>query len=92
MSANKEIRILMLQEGLTIAKLVKLIVSKKGLKYTADGMAKKLRNNTLKFNEAEEGMKKCIFHFSVDKPVAVWYHNRRWISCWCSSAGRAADL
>ncbi len=53
MSANKEIRILMLQEGLTIAKLVKLIVSKKGLKYTADGMAKKLRNNTLKFNEAE---------------------------------------
>ncbi len=53
MSANKEIRILMLQEGLTIAKLVKLIVSKQGLKYTADGLAKKLRNNTLKFNEAE---------------------------------------
>ena len=52
MSANKEIRILMLQEGLTIAKLAKMICEQ-GEKYTADGLSKKLRNNTLKFNEAE---------------------------------------
>ena len=43
----------MLQEGLSIAKLTKLINEKHGLKYTSDGLAKKLRNNTLKFNEAE---------------------------------------
>jgi len=53
MTANKEIRILMLQEGLSIAKLSKLIDKKQGVKYTPDGLAKKLRNNTLKFNEAE---------------------------------------
>ncbi len=53
MSANKEVRMLMLQEGLTITKLVGLITEKFGKKYTADGLAKKLRNNTLKFTEAE---------------------------------------
>jgi len=53
MSANKDIRILMLQEGLTITKLAKIICQKTGKKYTADGLAKKLRNNTLKYTEAE---------------------------------------
>ena len=53
MSANKEIRILMLQEGLSISKLSKLINKKQGLNYTPDGISKKLRNNTLKFTEAE---------------------------------------
>ncbi|MBR1425187.1 hypothetical protein IJ579_06460 [bacterium] len=53
MSANKEIKTIMLQEGLTIAKLVRLIAARQEKKYTADGLAKKLRNNTLKFNEAE---------------------------------------
>lgn len=54
MSVNKEIRILMLQECLTIAKLTKLINEKYGKRlYTADGLSKKLRNNTLKFNEVE---------------------------------------
>ena len=53
MSANKEIRILLLQEGLSIAKLSKLINKKQGLNYTSDGISKKLRNNTLKFTEAE---------------------------------------
>ena len=52
MSANKEIRILLLQEGLTIAKLSKLL-NNNGGKYNPDGLSKKLRNNTLKFNEAE---------------------------------------
>lgn len=53
MSANKEIRILMLQEGLSIAKMTKLINKKNSLNYTPDGISKKLRNNTLKFTEAE---------------------------------------
>lgn len=53
MSANKEIRILMLQEGINIAKLSAKICESKNLKYTADGLSKKLRNNTLKFTEAE---------------------------------------
>jgi len=53
MIANKEIRILLLQEGLSIAKLSKLIRKKHGLNYTADGISNKLRNNTLKFTEAE---------------------------------------
>ena len=53
MSANKEIRILLLQECLTLAKLAKKINTAKNTTYTADGLSKKLRNNTLKFNEAE---------------------------------------
>lgn len=53
MTANKEIRVLMLQEGLNFAKLSALISQKTGTKYTADGLSKKIRNNTLKFVEAE---------------------------------------
>ena len=43
----------MIQEGLNIAKLAKLICQKTELKYTADGISKKLRNNTLKYDEAK---------------------------------------
>lgn len=54
MSANKEIRILLLQECLTLLKLTNLINDKLNKKkYTPDGLSKKLRNNTLKFVEAE---------------------------------------
>jgi len=53
MSANKEIRMLMLQECLTISKVVKIVEKKFGKHFTADGLSKKLRNNTLKFVEAE---------------------------------------
>ena len=53
MSANREIRIIMLQECVTIAKLVKIVTKKFGQHFTADGLSKKLRKNTLKFVEAE---------------------------------------
>ena len=53
MTANKEIRVLMLQEGLNFTKLSTLISQKTGVKYTADGLSKKVRDNTLKFIEAE---------------------------------------
>ncbi len=53
MSANKEIRILMLQEGINIAKLAAKICENTNFRYTPDGLSKKLRNNTLKFIEAE---------------------------------------
>ena len=54
MSANKEIRVLLLQECLTLSKLTKMINEKSGKNlYTPDGLSKKLRANTLKFTEAE---------------------------------------
>ena len=33
-----------------------------------------------------------FFYFSVDKCLVICYYIPRWISCWYSSAGRAADL
>ena len=54
MSANKEIRVLMLQECITLVKLTEIVNAKQNTNYTADGLSKKLRNNTLKFVEAEK--------------------------------------
>lgn len=48
MEIREDIRILMVKENLTLAKLAKML----GGKTTADGLSKKLRNGTMKYNEA----------------------------------------
>ena len=52
MSANEDIRKLMLAECVTLKKLSELTAQKCN-KYTADGLSKKLRQNTLKYTEAK---------------------------------------
>ncbi len=52
MSANEDIRKLMLKECMTLKKLSDLTANK-GNKYTADSLSKKLRHGTLKYNEAK---------------------------------------
>jgi hypothetical protein len=52
MSANEDIRKLLLRENLTLKQLSELTV-KTGKAYTADSLSKKLRQNTLKYTEAK---------------------------------------
>ncbi len=54
MSANEDIRILMLKECLTLNKLTKLYNAQNEIKFTPDGLSKKLRFNTLKYDEAKK--------------------------------------
>jgi len=54
MSANEDIRILLLKECLTLNKLAKMYNAKNGHKLTPDGLSKKLRFNTLKYDEAKQ--------------------------------------
>ncbi len=54
MSANEDIRILMLKECLTLKKLVEIYNKKNEVKITADGLSKKLRYNTLRYAEAKK--------------------------------------
>lgn len=54
MGANEDIRILMLKECLTLKKLVEKNNAENEIKFTADGLSKKLRFNTLKYSEAKQ--------------------------------------
>ncbi|MCD8024074.1 MAG: hypothetical protein LUE64_00900, partial [Candidatus Gastranaerophilales bacterium] len=54
MSANEDIRILMLKECLTLNKLSKLYNAQYETKFTPDGLSKKLRYNTLRYDEAKK--------------------------------------
>ena len=54
MSANEDIRILMLKECLTLNKLAQMYNSQNEHKFTPDGLSKKLRFNTLRYDEAKK--------------------------------------
>ena len=54
MSANEDIRILMIKECLTLNKLAALYNEKNSHRITPDGLSKKLRFNTLKYDEAKK--------------------------------------
>ena len=54
MSANEDIRILMLKECLTLNKLAQIYNSQNEHKFTPDGLSKKLRFNTLRYDEAKK--------------------------------------
>lgn len=53
MSANEDIRILILKECLTLKKLANIYSEKSGKILTPDGLSKKLRYNTLSYVEAK---------------------------------------
>ncbi len=54
MSANEDIRILMLKECITLKKLSEIYNSMTDNKITPDGLSKKLRYNTLRYAEAKK--------------------------------------
>ena len=53
MSANEDIRILMLKECITLKKLAEIYNNTSDNKITPDGLSKKLRYNTLRYVEAK---------------------------------------
>ncbi len=54
MSAYEDIRILLLKECITLKKLTQLYNLKNEHKLTPDGLSKKLRFNTLRYDEAKK--------------------------------------
>jgi len=51
MNAQEQIKILLLQEHMTITKLAQELSIKLNKNYSRSGLSNKLRNNTLRFNE-----------------------------------------
>ncbi len=54
MSAYEDIKILLLKECITVKKLVQLYNMNNEHKFTPDGLSKKLRFNTLRYDEAKK--------------------------------------
>ena len=53
MSVRTSIKTLLLQENMTLTELAKIVSETQGIKYTVDGLSRKLQNETMKYNEAE---------------------------------------
>ncbi len=54
MSIQKDIKKLFIEENILIKEAAKLYEEKTGKKMTPDSLAKKIRYNTMKYNEAQE--------------------------------------
>lgn len=53
MSVRTSIKMLLLQENMTLTELAKIATENTGKLYTVDSLSHKLQNETMKFNEAE---------------------------------------
>lgn len=53
MSVRKSIKMLLIQENMTLTELAKIASEVTGSKYTVDSLSRKLQNETMKYNEAE---------------------------------------
>lgn len=52
MDLREDIKILMIKENVTLVDLARLMSDYLGEKITADSLSKKIRNGTMKYNEA----------------------------------------
>jgi len=53
MSVRTSIKMLLLQENMTLTELARLAAEAAQSKYTVDSLSRKLQNETMKYNEAE---------------------------------------
>lgn len=53
MSVRTSIKMLLLQENMTLTELARIATETTGTKYTVDSLSRKLQNETMKYNEAE---------------------------------------
>ena len=67
MTIKKQIKILLAEEELTLKDLAEKLSAKSGKKVTADSLSKKLRNNTIKYAEAEELIDCLGYKIKIEK-------------------------
>lgn len=53
MSVRTSIKMLLLQENMTLTELARIASEFTGRQYTVDSLSRKLQNETMKYNEAE---------------------------------------
>jgi hypothetical protein len=67
MTIKKQIKILLTEEDLTLKDLAGKLSLKVNKKVTADGLSKKLRNNTIKYAEAEQLIDCLGYKIKIEK-------------------------
>lgn len=67
MIIKKQIKILLTEEEITLKELAEKVSLKLNKKITADGLSKKLRNNTIKYAEALELIDCLGYKIKVEK-------------------------
>jgi len=67
MTVRKQIKILLAEEDLTLKELAKRLSLKFHKKITADGLSKKLCNNTIKYTEAEQIIDCLGYKIKIEK-------------------------
>ncbi len=67
MTIKKQIKILLAEEDKTLKELAKNLSLKLNKKITADGLSKKLRNNTIKYAEAEDLIDCLGYKIKIEK-------------------------
>lgn len=67
MTIKKQIKILLAEEELTLKELAEKLSLKLNKKITADSLSKKLRNNTIKYAEAEQIINCLGYKLKIEK-------------------------
>lgn len=67
MTIKKQIKILLTEEDKTLKELAENLSSKLNKKVTADSISKKLRNNTIKYSEAEQLIDCLGYKIKIEK-------------------------
>ena len=67
MSVRTGIKTLLVQENMTLTELAKIISDTKGIKYTVDSLSRKLKNEKMKYNEAEMFVNAIGYNIKFEK-------------------------
>jgi len=67
MTIKKKIKILLAEEDKTLKEAANILSLKLKKKITADGLSKKLRNNTIKYAEAEQLINCLGYTLKIEK-------------------------
>jgi len=72
MSVRTSIKTLLLKENLTLTELAKMYSEHFKKPYTVDSLSRKLQNETMKFNEAEDLVSLLGYKIKFEKSNILW--------------------